>query len=289
MEAIEYPALVIHSAFVTLQGEGPNAGRPALFVRLAGCNIWSGREKTREADAVKGGCALWCDTQFVGGKRVSLDVFLPYLSTVPGFDSLFEHAGGDGKPLLVLTGGEPLLQIERIVRWAGPCASVRWETVRGVFEKMDRAFDVEVETNGVLTEKVLYPGSPLNSVFGDLILSPKFPSMFTVPKTSVGYHALKITESMLAGETPADAALDLRRICENVIRTNGPTYRQNKLHVFVQPVEYVESAEKTAASMRRAVEIVKAFTMGPSGPFTLGRNVHPPRLGLQLHKYANIP
>src|SRR6478752_3098753 len=54
----------VKEIYYTLQGEGVNAGRPAVFLRFAGCNLWSGRPEDRGAGA--GACAAWCDTDFVG-------------------------------------------------------------------------------------------------------------------------------------------------------------------------------------------------------------------------------
>ena len=54
----------VKEIYYTLQGEGANAGRPAVFLRFSGCNLWSGLEKDR--DKGPGGCSRWCDTDFVG-------------------------------------------------------------------------------------------------------------------------------------------------------------------------------------------------------------------------------
>lgn len=81
----------------TLQGEGPNAGRPCLFLRLAGCNAWDGRAETRAASACP-----YCDTDFRFGERLALPEILARLRRL----STAAHLG------LVLTGGEPLLQAD---------------------------------------------------------------------------------------------------------------------------------------------------------------------------------
>ena len=59
----------IKKIFSTMQGEGSKSGYPAIFVRFAGCNLWSGLEKHREK--AKGHCGLWCDTDFVKGIKYS--------------------------------------------------------------------------------------------------------------------------------------------------------------------------------------------------------------------------
>jgi 7-carboxy-7-deazaguanine synthase (Cx14CxxC type) len=93
---------VVKEAFLTLQGEGANAGRSAVFCRFAGCNLWSGREEHR-ASAV----CRFCDTDFVGtdgdgGGRFS------------DADELADHLGSIAGPtrFVVCTGGEPLLQLD---------------------------------------------------------------------------------------------------------------------------------------------------------------------------------
>jgi 7-carboxy-7-deazaguanine synthase (Cx14CxxC type) len=92
--------------FLTVQGEGGQAGRPAVFLRFAGCNLWSGREQDR-ASAV----CTFCDTDFVGvdgdggGKFASPDLLADHVAAM--------WRGRDGDPkLVVCTGGEPLLQLD---------------------------------------------------------------------------------------------------------------------------------------------------------------------------------
>ena len=92
--------------FLTVQGEGGQAGRPAVFLRFAGCNLWNGLERDR-ATAV----CTFCDTDFVGtdgdggGKFASADALADHVATM--------WRGRDGDPkLVVCTGGEPLLQLD---------------------------------------------------------------------------------------------------------------------------------------------------------------------------------
>lgn len=93
----------VKEIFRTLQGEGVNAGRTAIFVRFAGCNLWTGREKDRERDKPRGaaGCAAWCDTDFVDGEPMTAAEIR---------ERVTELSQGDA--LLVITGGEPLLQLD---------------------------------------------------------------------------------------------------------------------------------------------------------------------------------
>jgi 7-carboxy-7-deazaguanine synthase len=118
----------VKEIFYTLQGEGARAGRPAVFLRFAGCNLWSGREEDRSSAVCK-----FCDTDFVGtdgvggGKFASADVLADAVaSTWP--------ATGQGKPYVVCTGGEPLLQLD--------AALIRALHARG--------FEIAIETNGTM-------------------------------------------------------------------------------------------------------------------------------------------
>ena len=121
----------VNELFYTLQGEGANTGRPAVFCRFAGCNLWSGREEDR-ASAVCG----FCDTDFVGtdgagGGRfeAARELAAAAAGKWPG------SASGPAVPFVVCTGGEPLLQLDE-------------ELVRAFH---DAGFEVAIETNGTLT------------------------------------------------------------------------------------------------------------------------------------------
>jgi 7-carboxy-7-deazaguanine synthase (Cx14CxxC type) len=113
-------AYTIHEIFLTAQGEGANIGRTAVFVRFAGCNLWSGREEDR-ASAV----CRFCDTDFRGG--TSFDTAQTLADAVAAL-----WPAGAGNRFAVLTGGEPLLQVNAALV----------EALRA------RGFRVAVETNG---------------------------------------------------------------------------------------------------------------------------------------------
>ena len=116
----------VKEVFLTLQGEGVNAGRAAIFCRFAGCNLWSGREEDR-ADAD----CRFCDTDFVGldgdngGRYEAADLAAAIER---------QWRGGDAHRLVVLTGGEPLLQVDEPL-------------VRALHA---RGFEIAVETNGTV-------------------------------------------------------------------------------------------------------------------------------------------
>lgn len=93
---------LVKEVFPTIQGEGFHAGTRCVFVRFAGCNVWSGHDRDRVRDSANSRCARWCDTDFVGGARVSaVEVAKCVESSGPG--------------PVVLTGGEPSLQIDQLL------------------------------------------------------------------------------------------------------------------------------------------------------------------------------
>jgi 7-carboxy-7-deazaguanine synthase (Cx14CxxC type) len=116
----------VKEIFFTLQGEGANAGRAAVFCRFTGCNLWNGKESDR-AHAV----CTFCDTDFVGvgpdGGR-----FPDAGSLATAVDEKWPSEDESGKRLVVCTGGEPLLQLD--------------EKLVEAFHQ--RGFSVAVETNG---------------------------------------------------------------------------------------------------------------------------------------------
>ena len=120
----------VKEIFYTLQGEGANAGRAAVFCRFAGCNLWSGREQER-ADAQ----CRFCDTDFVGidgegGGRFETAEELAQACTAA--------AGDRALDLVVLTGGEPMLQVDEALMAALHA----------------RGFTIAIETNGTLPAPV---------------------------------------------------------------------------------------------------------------------------------------
>ncbi len=126
-------AYTIKEIYYTLQGEGANTGRPAIFCRFAGCNLWSGHEKDRESAVCP-----FCDTDFVGtdgpgGGRyeTAVDLARAVASAWPGDPSAREAAE---RPLVICTGGEPLLQLDE----------------PAVVALHQAGCEVAVETNGTL-------------------------------------------------------------------------------------------------------------------------------------------
>ena len=121
-------AYAVKEIFYTLQGEGANTGKPAVFCRFAGCNLWSGLERDR-ATAV----CRFCDTDFVGADGEGGGKFADAASLADAVAKTWRGNGGAEK-FVVCTGGEPLLQLDATL----------------VAALHDRGFKVAVETNGTL-------------------------------------------------------------------------------------------------------------------------------------------
>ncbi|MBA4132555.1 MAG: 7-carboxy-7-deazaguanine synthase [Hyphomicrobium sp.] len=117
----------VKEIFYTLQGEGANAGTPAVFCRFAGCNLWSGREEDRATAKCR-----FCDTDFVGtdgpggGKFETADALARACRTAV--------TASYGPAMVVLTGGEPMLQVDQDLI----------DALHG------RGFSIAIETNGTL-------------------------------------------------------------------------------------------------------------------------------------------
>ena len=116
----------VKEIFYTLQGEGAQAGRAAVFCRFAGCNLWTGREQDR-ATAV----CTFCDTDFVGIDGDGGGRFASAEALADAVGAAWPDGAG-GRPFVVCTGGEPLLQLD----------------AAAVTALKSRGFEVAVETNG---------------------------------------------------------------------------------------------------------------------------------------------
>ena len=119
----------VKEIFYTLQGEGANTGRPAVFLRFAGCNLWTGRE----ADRVDATCRF-CDTDFVGTDGPGGGKVAGASRLARAVAETWPEEGTSGTRFVVCTGGEPLLQLD-----ADLLEALHTE-----------GFEVAVETNGTL-------------------------------------------------------------------------------------------------------------------------------------------
>jgi len=177
----------VKEIFYTLQGEGAKAGTPAVFCRFAGCNLWSGRE----ADRATAQCRF-CDTDFVGVDGVGGGRFETERELA---NACRRTAGTSLARLVVLTGGEPMLQVDQAL-------------VEALHEA---GFEIAIETNGTLAVPaaidwicvspkagatlVQRSGDELKLVFPQLALQPEevrglaFTHLFLQPMDGPDLHA----------------------------------------------------------------------------------------------------
>mgnify|MGYP000216867138 FL=1 len=179
----------VKEIFYTLQGEGTQAGRAAVFCRFAGCNLWSGREEDR-ASAI----CTFCDTDFVGtdgtfgGKFQSAEALA---------QAIAQHwPKGQANRFVVLTGGEPLLQVDAALTAA--------------LHTLD--FEIAVETNGTVA-----PPAGIDW----LCVSPKAGSQTVVTHG----QELKLVYPQAGLEPAQFEALDFEHFCLQPM--DGPLARQN--------------------------------------------------------------
>ena len=179
----------VKEIFMTLQGEGAQAGRAAVFCRFAGCNLWSGREQDRQSAICR-----FCDTDFVGtdgtlgGRYASADALA---DTIAG-----QWTGEDADRFTVLTGGEPLLQLDATL----------------IAALHARGFAIAVETNGTIA-----PPHGLDWI----CVSPKAGAEIVIREG----HELKLVYPQ-EGAPPEDFA-DLSFARFSLQPMDGPEIREN--------------------------------------------------------------
>ena len=140
----------VKEIYYTLQGEGFYTGRPSVFLRFTGCNLWSGKEKDR-----KKAICDWCDTDFIGNDGINGGKYLG--SEIVKIIKTLWPKKEQSKPYIVFTGGEPLIQLDN-----------------ELIERVHNAgFEIGVETNGTMT-----PPSGIDWI----CVSPKARSNFILKK-----------------------------------------------------------------------------------------------------------
>ena len=119
----------VKEIFYTLQGEGAQSGRAAVFCRFVGCNLWSGHEKDRA-----GAICKFCDTDFLGTEGPDGGKFDTEAGLADRIEQTWQPASVSGKKFVVFTGGEPLLQLDRPL----------------IDTLHSRGFEIAVKTNGTV-------------------------------------------------------------------------------------------------------------------------------------------
>ena len=158
----------VKEIYYTLQGEGAQAGRAAVFCRFTGCNLWSGLEADRSTAACQ-----FCDTDFVGTDGPGGGKFSSPEALARAISEEWTHSNAGARPLVVFTGGEPILQLDAPL----------------VDAMHAEGFEVAVETNGTLpappgidwicvspkagTKLALTAGSELKLIYPQADLDPE--------------------------------------------------------------------------------------------------------------------
>ncbi|MFZ6672295.1 7-carboxy-7-deazaguanine synthase [Undibacterium sp. Xuan67W] len=180
----------VKEIFYTLQGEGNHAGRPAVFCRFAGCNLWTGREEDR-ATAI----CQFCDTDFVGTDGERGGKFRQAAELAETINRLWPQDYAASK-YVVFTGGEPLLQLD----------------VELIVAMHAAGFEIAIETNGTL---------PVPDGVDWVCVSPKMGSELVVRKG----HELKVVIPQLGQNMQAYAALDFQHYFVQAM--DGPQQAKN--------------------------------------------------------------
>lgn len=189
--------LRVKEVFRTLQGEGSRAGQPAVFVRFTGCNLWSGLEAGRATG--RGACAQWCDTDFAHGEPWAPDLLAEHVR---------ELARGMLRPLVVLTGGEPTLQL-------GTHSGAAFVRHLRSYE-----IDMALETNGT----VVLPSTLVQAV-RHVTVSPKPLLVDGAPSAGMGHVAVRAgTDLKVVVPTPFSDA-DLVKLSAGFV------------HCYAQPMD----------------------------------------------------
>lgn len=233
----------VKDIFDTLQGEGARAGAASVFVRFAGCNLWDGNPEHRHLG--KGACAKWCDTAFAGGERLTAAQILERMDQAwpPG-----------GTRWCVLTGGEPLLQVD-----ADLCRSLR-----------DAGWRIAVETNGSVEMK---PG--VEPLLSHVAISPKRGAEVVLAYCD----ELKV---VLPGDAVNPWTTDELHALAN---------RLSPLDCFVQPQDPIDPRYVQVTLLAGNGQIPEASSYGENLKACIALIKEHPywRLGVQMHKIVGLP
>jgi 7-carboxy-7-deazaguanine synthase len=250
--------LWVTSIFVTLQGEGPFAGRPAIFIRLAGCNL----------------ACSFCDAMFDTGDQMEFKQILEHIHRLckPYQEQWYKHQ--QERPLLVLTGGEPLLQpnVGSFLMWA------------------EQTYDTQIESNGLAFQQI-----PART---HLVVSPK------ANERTKSYIALSDAASYRADTLKFVIAKDTKPYDDiPEWAFNWQTMSGRDRRIYVSPINYYarrpDLDEKAALEMRS--EKNERISFWTEGLLDMNRNRenhehaaalamrYGVRLTIQIHLYANLP
>lgn len=186
--------------FYTLQGEGAQAGRAAVFCRFAGCNLWTGREEDRATAVCK-----FCDTDFVGTDGVGGGKFKSARDLAQAISDTFKSDLPKARPYVVFTGGEPTLQLDAALI----------EAVHA------HGFEIAIETNGTL---------PVPAGIDWICVSPKFGSELV----QTSGHELKVVVPQLGQNLDALGTMEFDHFFVQAMDDTDPGKKAKNLQVAIQ-------------------------------------------------------
>jgi len=190
----------VQEMFYTLQGEGAQAGRAAVFCRFAGCNLWTGREEDRATAVCK-----FCDTDFVGTDGVGGGKFKNAETLAKAIADTYQGGVGTGVPYVVFTGGEPTLQLDAALI----------EAVHA------QGFEIAIETNGTL---------PVPAGVDWICVSPKFGSELV----QTSGQELKVVVPQLGQDLDALGRLNFAHYFVQAMDDADPVKKTKNMQVAIQ-------------------------------------------------------
>lgn len=243
---------VVKEVFNTVQGEGSRTGERSVFVRFAGCNLWNGLPEGRSKG--RGACARWCDSDFATGERLSTVELLERMDACWPDKRTWRWC--------VITGGEPLLQVDAALLHM--LKSAGWR--------------IALETNGTLNP--IEDGERLADLFDHITLSPKLGTEDALVLKRC--TDLKVVLPGAVAPEPGWTDEKLRK----VERTTDSVYR------YVQPQDPVEQTTVSITHLttqQRDVIRAAAYTANEKACLDWVM-AHPDwRISLQTHKFMGVP
>lgn len=189
----------VKEMFYTLQGEGAQAGRAAVFCRFAGCNLWTGREEDRATAVCK-----FCDTDFVGTDGTGGGKFSSALGLAQAISDTYEGDRTAAKPYVVFTGGEPTLQLDQAL----------------IDAVHAHGFEIAIETNGT---------QPVPAGVDWICVSPKFGSALVQRQG----HELKVVVPQLGQDVLALAKLPFQHFFVQAMDDANPQQKAKNLQYAI--------------------------------------------------------
>lgn len=244
----------VKEIFTTIQGEGLNAGRRAVFLRFAGCNLWDGLPEHRARG--EGPCSLWCDTDFFRGERYD---------SARGLAMAVRAAWGDvpGSPkLVVLTGGEPGLQVDEEL-----VDELRWASF----------FAIAVETNGTRVGR------------GDERAIEKCDHVCLSPKRGTNWRRLEVAHEVKV-VLPGAAYAGDGWTGDELLEIEGWA-RDRGAALFVQPQDPIDPLTVDASHLKKHLHAYNPRVYEAAVRQCVEWvHAHPRwRLSMQTHKLAEVP